>query len=627
MQNLISLFPFVLESKKKFEHQNKLLGKVTLTGKINADASTTNLFEFADNTSRNFAELQENLINILIEENINRLISELKSKAIMTIDILIRNLFERTADVGFLATDNIIVDFLNGNVSKEITHSHLKEYVAKYSVYNEIIIFDTQGKVKINLNEKNNIHESNDPLIIDTLNSNSYIERYAPSDFFKTQEQTLTYSQKIVNNTGVAVGVLCLCFKFEDEMQHIFKSVQGENETIALCQYERVIASSNTQAVGLNTYFKKSKQEYIIYNSIISIDATTSGYQGFKGLDLFSIIIREPKHINQQKKDKLIKKNETNENIKNIIEQADNIVDDLGDIIINGELIAAKRRMYLLNPILDNLRVISANLLSTIKDAGESLEELAAKSLKFSLVSSSKLSIDIMDRNLYERANDSRWWALTPLFKKELALNEPNTNKLHNVLEYINDLYTVYTNIFIYDTKGKLIASSKDVSKVGTLINDDTVLQTLKNKESQKYFVSKFVETNFYNNEATYIYHASIYNENKILGGIAVVFDAKTEFKAILDDNFPKDVKGFSLFVDEKCMVISSTDKNIQINTLFPIESATFAKIIANETFYGKVTVNEKEYILASTISKGYREYKVSDNYHNTVVAMTLSEA
>ncbi|MDQ7068951.1 MAG: hypothetical protein Q9M40_13855 [Sulfurimonas sp.] len=31
------------------------------------------------------------------------------------------------------------------------------------------------------------------------------------------------------------------------------------------------------------------------------------------------------------------------------------------------------------------------------------------------------LAIDIMDRNLYERANDSRWWALTPLFIEELS--------------------------------------------------------------------------------------------------------------------------------------------------------------------------------------------------------------
>ena len=34
---------------------------------------------------------------------------------------------------------------------------------------------------------------------------------------------------------------------------------------------------------------------------------------------------------------------------------------------------------------------------------------------------SSALAIDIMDRNLYERANDCRWWALAGDFRRVLA--------------------------------------------------------------------------------------------------------------------------------------------------------------------------------------------------------------
>jgi hypothetical protein len=67
------------------------------------------------------------------------------------------------------------------------------------------------------------------------------------------------------------------------------------------------------------------------------------------------------------------------------------------------------------------------------------------------------LMVDIMDRNLYERANDCRWWALTSEFKKILDTQEISQNdqqQLEAILKYINNLYTVYTNLFVYDKEG-----------------------------------------------------------------------------------------------------------------------------------------------------------------------------
>jgi len=627
MKQLLPLFPFVLKSKNDFEHHNKLLNKVTLTGKINSDSSTTNLFEFADDTSRNFSELQGNLINILLKENMNTLTNELQSKAAITIDILIRNLFERTADVGFLATDALIVEFLQNNtISKNRMKEHLQAYVSKYSVYNEIVIFDVDGNVQVNLNNTNSIKTTTDSIIQQTLKSTAYVERYAHTDIFKSQKKTLTYTQKIIDSNNKNIGVLCLCFKFEDELERIFKNVLSDNEIILLLQDNKVIASSNTQLYPLDFYIKTINKSYSIIKSSIAVSAKTSGYQGYYGLNLCAIVLKDTKVMSHKSHEKSIHPNLINENIRNIINKAGYIVEDLSDIIINGELIAAKRRMYLLNPILDNLRVISTNLLTTIKNAGENLELLEEESLKFNLISSSKLAIDIMDRNLYERANDSRWWALTPLFIEELSLEKPNEDKLNSVLHYINDLYTVYTNIFLYNKSGKIIASSNDLGIIGEYIKNSAVSSTLKNRDPQKYFVSEFKQTEFYNNEATYIYHATVNKEKETLGGIAVVFDSTVEFEAILNDSLTDRLKGFSLFIDEDAMIIASTNNSYKINSTLPLEKQTLEKILKNETFYDLVMIDEKSYILASTLSKGYREYKVNDNYTNVVISLALLE-
>jgi hypothetical protein len=62
----------------------------------------------------------------------------------------------------------------------------------------------------------------------------------------------------------------------------------------------------------------------------------------------------------------------------------------------------------------------------------------------------SQLAIDIMDRNLYERANDCRWWALNSDFKEALESGNFDKKMLES-LKYINSLYTLYTNLIIFD--------------------------------------------------------------------------------------------------------------------------------------------------------------------------------
>lgn len=629
MNDLLDIFPFVKKSQLDFQYYNKLLNKVTLTGKINSDENTTNLFQFADQTNNNFVDIKNNLMRLLLEENINKLSEELQSKAQNLIDTLIRNLFERTADVGFLATDSTIIDFFANSSSEKLQqslHARLKEYQLKYSVYNEIIIFDTEGRVKLNLNKENKIYRTSDPIIEETLQSDSYVERIAYSDIFRSQTQTLTYTQKILNE-GETLGVLCLCFKFEDELQRLFSSFEKENETIVLAQNSKVILSNNSNKFKLNSSIKLPKKPYEIRNNSVVVSAKTGGYQGYSGLEWHLIFIYNPRATSQaDTKEELLKHSFINRDVQEIITQADNIVEDLADIIINGELIAAKERVYLLNPILDNLRIISNNLLDTIKKAAQNLEYLVQSSLKHNLLSASKLAIDILDRNLYERANDSRWWALTPLFIEELKKESLAIDrvKLNKSLLYINNLYTVYTNIFIYDKSGTIVASSKDSSIIGTKITSNVTQDVYKNSNTQHYFVSDFEPTPYYNGEATYIYHASISSQKKSLGGIAVVFDSTIEFQAILQETKVEAIPSTSLFIDREARVLSCSDNSVEILSIFPFDRETLEAINRAKTLYRVIKVEDKEYLLASASSKGYREYKVSDNYRNPLFSITL---
>lgn len=55
-----------------------------------------------------FSQLQERLIDTLIEQNFLTILSEAELNAQSNIDVLNRNLFERTADIAFLAKSEIM---------------------------------------------------------------------------------------------------------------------------------------------------------------------------------------------------------------------------------------------------------------------------------------------------------------------------------------------------------------------------------------------------------------------------------------------------------------------------------------------------------------------------------------
>ena len=622
MNDLFNIFPFVGETSEKLNKLNKLLNKVTLTGKINALNVASNLFEFTDKTSHTFDELKDTLTDSLLDVNLQKILNELKSKSQITIDILIRNLFERTADIGFLATDNVIVDFLtSNNISKDDMYNHLVEYTKKYSVYNEIVVFDINGDVKVNINNKNIILNSKDLIIREALLSDEYVEVYKKSDIFISQEKTLIYAQRIQQNSK-NIGVLCLCFRLEDELNTIFENLFIKNEVIALADKSGVIAISDRLKIE-NSSLKYVEKEYQVLNSKnLAVYSKCSSYQGYSGIsDWYSIAISISSNsillddILESKENRPKNINLLNDELMEIIKKADDIVEDLKDVIINGELIASKRKVYVLRPILDNLREISSTLIETIKDSVLNLEKLIEFSLISDVKMASNLAIDIMDRNLYERANDCRWWALTREFQDELLKDIPDESKLTNILKYINNLYTVYTNLYLYNTKGVVVASSNDNSIIGKKITPSILSKVLNNNDTQNYFVNEFQKNEFYNFRATYIYNASVHKKDKSVGGIGIVFDSEVEFKAILEDCFTANKQGFSFFIDNNRKIIASTHHKLSVLDTLDIDDS-YLNLKSNITTFDYIKFEGKQYIMSCASSKGYREYKNGDNLY-----------
>jgi hypothetical protein len=638
-QNIVMHMPNINDYKQRLSSLSKELQKTVLTGKISSLEVAETLFEFMEKTQIEFSHIQEDLIKNLIEENIKKLTGQVASRAQVVVDVLVRNLFERTADVGFLATDDDIIAFLKGSThstaSKEFMKTRLREYVTKYSVYEDIILLNPKGEVVINLDENNTVTYSNDSIIEDTLSGNAeFCEALRHSDLQAKKEKSLLYTAKISSETET-LGALCLCFKIDDEMAMIFERLAFLGMHFALLDSNGTILSTNKKTATLSIHVNKYLDGTLYTADAVSCIAKSKGYQGYMGQDWFgyasayykasfkNTAVTFPITIQELEETEVISKK-----LKEIKVRSEDIVDDLSDVVVNGEIIASKRRSYSLNPVLDNIRKVSESINENIKQSIQNIYVTVSQSHINALNFKAALCLDIMDRNLYERANDCRWWALTTSFRTMLAdHNSMDTEKMTSILRYINSLYTVYTNLFIYDTTGAIIAVSDDTqsSIIGSQVSGKAYSKALSSADSQAYFVTNFASTPLYGDQRTYVYNASITNfDHKTVGGIGIVFDSTPQFEAILDDVLDASNQTGLFCEKDGTIIATSSGSAFKIGEVFePI--VAYAKNKAFDCF--KIfNIHDKKYFIGMAKSLGYREYKREDGYSNDVYCAILAE-
>ncbi|MFP4486783.1 MAG: chemotaxis protein CheW [Campylobacterales bacterium] len=630
------------------------------------------------NTRDAFQQLTDGLMQKLTEETVKKTTDEFASMAQVAVDIVIRNLFERTADIGFLATDDDIRSFVKyikegtfdtddlreeRREARENISKRFRDYVAKYSVYSDIILLDCDGRVLAKLDESNPVKKSSDPIIEEAINTSAeYVETYRVTDLTVEQIPSLIYAYRVTEDSSPnskVLGVLALVFRFRNEMEGIFENLKSEEdwfEITILDKDGRVIASSDEYhiPIGAKMSMELEKPFRIVRfagREYIVKTCATNGYQDFYGLGWYGHVLapldkafEEVAQKSYQVDEKVLEavmktSNLFPDELKTIPQKAERIQKELNSTVWNGNVQIANTKSG------DN--TFSKSLLNEISKTGDSTKRIFEESianLNTTVIGSildnvefqAELAIDIMDRNLYERANDCRWWALTTYFRKHLGedIDSEVANHIESILIYINNLYTVYTNLIVYDTNGVIIAVSnpEERGKVGKKISASWVQETLNITDQQKYSVSRFEKTEYYKSAHTYIYGAPImdYKEpQKCVGGIGIVFDSLPEFEAMLKDALPKDAAGeivegcFALFANRDKSIIASSSSRFKVGSSIEIEGKFFSQ--ANGQGYSTIITYEGNYyIVGSSTSKGYREYKTKDGYVQDIVSLVF---
>src|SRR3977135_3385816 len=156
MSRLTKYMPAVVGYRERLATLQGAWDSLALLSHLSDDG--TNL----SNTREAFESLAADLVTHLETETHRKALLAARARAQVAIDILVRNLFERTADIGFLAADEAIRSYggeavrLHSNEAESAAGSlssatralqrRLAEYVSKYSVYQNVVLLAPGGE-------------------------------------------------------------------------------------------------------------------------------------------------------------------------------------------------------------------------------------------------------------------------------------------------------------------------------------------------------------------------------------------------------------------------------------------------------------------------------------------------
>ncbi|WP_200379733.1 chemotaxis protein CheW [Rubrivivax gelatinosus] len=591
-------------------------------------------------TRARFASLQSRLVRQLGSESLAALDDELSSSAQCTIDILVRNLYERTADVGFLATDAVLRAFCaaaaRGPADPAAVLRRLGEYRAKYSVYDDVVLLAPDGRVLLRLEEGSATSLAAEPLVADALAGRGFVERFGPSALAAGAADVLLYAHRIDGEGGRCVGVLVLRFRLADEMRRVFDSVLQTGRHVALVlldAQDRVIASADEAHIPLGARLQAAAAGEVGLTAFggreyLSVTRAGAGFQGYPGpgwrahamvslLSAFSGRDDGPADAALAP--------DTAE-LARLRAELDAINADLRRVVWNGRLAAGAQQQASarLKALLGQVQEAGRRTRDRVDEAIGELQRSALGRLRHQAQDMARLAADIMDRSLYERANDCRWWALSPVLERVLAAPPAAAAEaeLGAVLAHVNSLYTVYTRLVAFRVDGTVCALSHEGEGeplVGSRVEAGLLNTTLALADSQRYAVTPFAGSALSAGVPTYVYSAAVRDgQRRVVGGVAAVFDAARELQAMLRDVLGERA-GIAAFVDAEGRVLASTDAELAAGSTLPAALAP-----------GLAEYRGSTWAVSAVRADGYREFKRGDGYDNRVralVALRLGES
>lgn len=228
-----------------------------------------------------------------------------------------------------------------------------------------------------------------------------------------------------------------------------------------------------------------------------------------------------------------------------------------------------------------------------------------------------RTNVDLIDRCLYERTCDVRWWATDSSLTTALATNDPkDIAYASNRLGIILDAYTVYLDLVLCDLKGNIVANGRpsQYRSVGTNVaNAPWFQQAMQTRSGNEYGFQSAHSSNLVNGEPSLIYSCTVRQNGDasapVIGVLAVIFNWSNLALPILR-NVPLSVDEKSrterFIVDAAGQILASEHSCEHLGKL---QLPEFAQIIGQEKGYLTRNYQGKPSIIAHAQAPGFETY------------------
>ncbi|SDT05795.1 Methyl-accepting chemotaxis protein (MCP) signalling domain-containing protein [Pseudomonas asplenii] len=180
--------------------------------------------------------------------------------------------------------------------------------------------------------------------------------------------------------------------------------------------------------------------------------------------------------------------------------------------------------------------------------------------------------IDIIDRNLYERTCDVRWWATDASLVDALTTQNPQScAHAGKRLGIILDSYTVYLDIWVADTSGRVIASGRS-DKFGEVTGANVAqapwfTQAMRHSSGDQYFAGEVAVEPLLNGSSSCVFSAAVRakaeKQAAVIGVVGIFFDWKNQAESVISSVRLSDeerARSRVMIIDANRRIIASSD-------------------------------------------------------------------
>jgi hypothetical protein len=317
-------------------------------------------------------------------------------------------------------------------------------------------------------------------------------------------------------------------------------------------------------------------------------------------------------------------------NMNNSLRQIDDINMQVRLLSFNAQVQAAKageagRTFSVVANEIGNLSTKTAGVAESlaaqtsqdIKQLAEISDQLASEVSGNRLVDLALTNIDLIDRNLYERSCDVRWWATDASAVDTLSNPTPEKRAFANKrLGVILDAYTVYYDIVLCDLNGNIIANGRPdrFRSNGLNVSNSAWFQEAITSTSGNQFGFQSVHASqLVSGKHILAYSCSVREQGaadgKILGVLGILFNWESLAQTIVESTplTPEEKAATRVcIIDRNGTVLADTRREILTGRV-PLES--LQPIIRDRKGYRLLDSHEGPQIAALAVAPGFETY------------------